>query len=273
MAFVKIRSRNKSANQLRKQITTKIPTVVRLGSFTPNEEIFTPAQMKFGIKEINTVKACQISNDKLDMKKCFDDAQVDTSKWFHLPNIDHVENNKVYFKLEDKQFDFLRLPCIIKHRHSSKGEGIYYMKDEETLNSFLKKNLGSFDKYIIEQYYDYSKEYRFHATSNGIFYGNRKMLKNDVLEENRFHRHHENTVWILPENPLYDTPLHFKQIEAACVKAIKSIGLEIACLDVLVSRNDRDVLTFKILETNSAPALGEETSQMYIQEITKLLKN
>lgn len=273
MKYLRIRSRNHSAKALAKQIPCTKNIVCRLGSFTPNEAIFTPLMLKKGVIEINTVEACKLSNDKLRMKQAFDKAHVNTSLWLSLAE-SKFENRRIYEK-EVKDPDnpiILTFPCIIKHIHSSKGEKIYYVPTEVEYNEFMIKYANELEKYIIEHYYNYSKEYRVHVSELGAFYSCRKMLLNEVPIEQRFHRHHVNTVWIVPENEQFETPAHWDKILEDCVRAIKSIGLSIGCVDVLVTKQNNLEPDWKILETNSAPALGEITTELYIKELTKLCK-
>ncbi len=253
--WLKIRSRNYSANQLRKQIKVKKPTVFRLGSFTKNEDIFTEKQLKNGIIEINTVASCMKSNDKGLMKECFDEAKVPTAKWSYLK--DFIEN-----KVE------LQYPVIIKHKHSSKGWGIYYCPTKEDFVKTVYDKQLQINNYIIEEYKTYSREYRLHVDRFGCFLTHRKMLKENATD--RWHRHHINTIWYVENNPQFDKPTNWNEIVSACQEAIKSVGLEIGCVDVKVQNSEHENPKFIILETNSAPALGEETAKIYLNELQKI---
>ena len=42
-------------------------------------------------------------------------------------------------------------PAIIKHIHSSKGEGIYYIENIEQLKEFANENIQNLSKHIIEK--------------------------------------------------------------------------------------------------------------------------
>jgi glutathione synthase/RimK-type ligase-like ATP-grasp enzyme len=256
--YLKIRSRNYSANQLRKQIKVDKPSVFRLGSFTPNEEIFTKKQLEEGdIVEINTVDSCIISNHKGYMKTQFAIDNIKTANWTCLSYL--MENAAK-----------IKFPVIVKHVHSSKGKGIYYYENFEQLHNDCENGkFKCFEDYIVEQYHNYSREYRLHVDKFGCFLTHRKMLKNDAVD--RWHRHHINTVWIVEDNPLFDKPTNWNEIVEECQKAIKAVGLDIGCVDVKVQNSKHKNPKFIILETNSAPALGEETAKLYIEELKKLL--
>lgn len=253
--YLKIRSKNSSANLLKKKIETNHPAVFRLGSFTETNEIFPHCKNPETIQEINTVEACKTSNDKCCMKAAFDDNNVKTANWDCLDNFHYfIEENEA--------------PYIIKHRHSSKGKGIYYMSNKDDVLAFIEEHFSNADDYIIEKYHTYSREYRVHVDKFGCFLTHRKMLKNDAQE--RWHRHHINTVWIKEENPMFDKPSNWDEIAEECQKAIQAVGLDIGCVDVKVQNNKHNHPEFIILETNSAPALGDESAEKYIQELTKL---
>lgn len=255
--YLKIRSRNYSANQLRKQIKVDKLSVFRLGSSTINKEIFTKKQLEGEIVEINSAESCIISNNKSYMKTRFSLNNIKTAKWFRLDLF--MENGEE-----------LKFPVIIKHIHSSKGKGIYYYENFEQLhNDVVNNKFNKLKNYIIEEYHNYSREYRLHIDRFGCFLTHRKMLKNDAVD--RWHRHHINTVWVVEDNPLFDKPTNWDEIVKECQKAIEAVGLDIGCVDVKVQNNKHENPKFIILETNSAPALGEETVKLYIEELKKLL--
>lgn len=258
--YLKIRSRNYSANQLRKQIEVDKPSVFRLGSFTPNEKIFTKKQLEKGIVEINPAESCIISNNKGYMKQMFNKNSIITANWMYLD--EYMNPNHLEVPVAE--------PIIVKHIHSSKGKGIYYYETFEDLVKDVRNNkFNNLENYIIEQYHNYSREYRLHVDKFGCFLTHRKMLKNDANE--RWHRHHINTVWIVEDNPLFDKPTNWDEIVKECQKAISAVGLDIGCVDVKVQNSKHENPKFIILETNSAPALGEETAKLYIEELKKLL--
>ena len=263
---LKIRTKNYSADGLKDVIETPVRAVFRLGSTTPTEAIF-PKGVAKGRKiiEINTADACRNSGDKILMKELFEEHEIKTAPWSHLEDFINFEDVE-----EEKQF-----PMIIKHIHSSKGEGIYFIENQEQLDAFVDEHKDSLSKYIIEKYLSYSKEYRLHVTKDGCFYACRKMLKNDA--EDRWHRHDVNSVWILEENPLFDRPTNWDDIVAECVKAMQAIGLDICSCDVKVQtskgRKNDFVPEFVILETNSASSLGEVGLEKYKVQLKKMIDN
>ena len=91
-----------------------------MGSQTPTSIITKQKQ----VLEINSPEACRLSGDKILMKTRFTRAKIPTAKWFII-NPNDVDHEKIKYYL--KQWNTL----IIKHKHSSKGNGIYLIKNIE----------------------------------------------------------------------------------------------------------------------------------------------
>lgn len=258
--MIKIRTRTKEKREMLSGIPNDIPAVVRFGSITENAKIF---KNKVNFIEINQVKAVKNSSDKRKMKECFDNANIKTAKWMTLDQVVNIEEERV--SSNDKELNY---PLIIKHKNSSRGNGIYLIKTKKELINFFQKNIDKAD-YIIEEFHKYLKEYRIHCTAAGECLCIRKMLKKDVEEENRWHRHHNNTVWIYEENDLFEPPNNIEEIKKEAVNALISTGLDIGCVDVLLQKKLDDP-KFIILETNSNPAIGEKTKNYYLTQIKNI---
>ena len=127
------------------------------------------------------------------------------------------------------------------------------------------------EDYIFERFYTYTREYRLHVIKEGCFYTCRKMLKQDA--EVRWHRHENNSVWILEDNELFDRPKSWNKIVTECVNALKALNLDVCAFDIKVQSNNHDDPKFIILESNSAPALGEVGIEKYKTQILKLIEN
>lgn len=251
--WVRIRSKNHTADMLRKAIPTDGKNVIlRLGSKTPTIQITT----KRIDLELNSPEACIVSNNKILMKEKFAEAGVPTAEWAILSQ--NIVDSWEYY------------PAIIKHIHSSKGEGIYYIENAEQLKEFAAENVQNLSKHIIEKYYTYTREYRLHVTKDGCFYACRKMLKRDA--EVRWHRHDSNCVWIVEDNPEFNKPDNWDDIVNDCVKAMQSVGLDICAIDIKMQGGGNNNPAYIILETNSAPSLGELGAEKYIEFLTNLVK-
>jgi len=226
---------NPSANDLKSMlhnVQTRKPFVVRLGSRTPIEQIFHNSHQR--AFQINSIEGISNSRNKLLMKQCFDDSEVKTSKWTLISDITSSDGSNPWNTF----------PAIIKQLGSHGGNGIFLINNREELNSFTQSrhNLSS---YIIEEYKNFTKEYRLHVTNEGCFYTCRKMLKADATE--RWHRHDSNSVWIVEENPLFEKPKNWNDIVNECVKALNSVGLMTGACDVKVqSEKGKEMILFQI---------------------------
>lgn len=250
MYYLKIRSKNYTANGLRRVVRSPKRAVLRLGSTTPLRDIYPHLRDTSQVVEINTIEACKVSGNKTLMKEAFDRAEVVSAEWAPV----------------SAEWD--KFPAIIKHNHSSKGNGIYFVENAEALQDWLRTHNAA--NHVIERYYTYNREYRLHVTKDGYFYTCRKMLRNDA--EERWHRHDNNSVWIVEENPMFDKPTNWDAIVEECVKALNAVGLDLAAIDVKVqsAKEGRDP-KFIILETNSAPSLGERTTEEYINKLNQIV--
>ena len=260
MSFkVKLRTKNHSASELRAELSkirTRRPVVVRLGSRTPITEIF-PKSHGSAI-EINSIEGITNSRDKVLMKRIFDQAEVRSAAWQQMSPV--------------MIWDVF--PAIIKHKGSHGGDGIFLINNPEELNSW-KESHPRLNQYIIEEYKNFTKEYRLHVDANGCFYTCRKMLKSDATD--RWHRHDSNSVWMVEENPLFERPSNWDSIVAECVKALNAVGLTIGACDVKVQteKGKRSGVTpdFIIMEINSAPSMGQITTQKYVEKISQLVSD
>lgn len=148
-------------------------------------------------------------------------------------------------------------------------------RTQEELTEAIKKTKNK--QYIIEEFVNYTKEYRIHVSSLGrYFYTCRKMLKEETSTDQRWFRNSSNSVWMLEDNPLFDKPSTWDAIVADCLKALAVLGLDTCAFDVKVSKKG----DWTILEGNSAPSFGDCTpqnptivAQCYIKEFNDLIKS
>ena len=93
------------------------------------------------------------------------------------------------------------------------------------------------------------------------------MLKQDA--EVRWHRHENNSVWILEDNEMFDKPSNWDTVINDCIRALKALNLDIAAFDIKIQTSKHKNPKYIILESNSAPALGEYGLQKYKQLLTQ----
>lgn len=261
----RIRSRHPSHNVLRKTKTSSplgyfpFKSAIRFGSSTIVRDVDV---------EINTVEAISNSSSKARMKECFRRDSVRTAIAFLF-----TAGIAVRFDSNQRiSYEDLPYPLIAKPINGSRGNGIFLIKDVSELRSFLTNKEPS--HYLVEKYYNFSREYRLHISKNGCFYTNRKMVKNETPENERFVRNDKNCVWILETNPLFDKPSNWEEIENESIKALNAVGLDVGAVDVRTQspKNTSDkYVDFIIVEINSAPSFGEGTTEKYLEELPKLL--
>ena len=290
--LLKVRTKNHTGAPLRKAVQTgKKRVVYRLGSVTPTSEIF-PGVDPSTVYEINTAQSCKNSGNKIVMKGAFLMGDVKTAELFRIvpskknkADVNAVESSAVTLFTADEgavrqvsnetiALDAMPYPIIAKHKHSSKGNGIYLLNNGDETWAFIHEHYASLGEHIFEKFYNFSKEHRLHVTKDGCFYTCRKMLKSDAKD--RWHRHDSNSVWMVEENPLFEKPSNWAAIEAECVKALHAVGLTIGACDVKVQtekgKNARNGNPdFIVMEINSGPAMGEITIVKYEEILNKIV--
>ncbi len=272
---IRLRTKNFTAETLRDKLYGTFhdkPVIVRLGSLTPVEEITS----RTNIIEINKTEAIEISRNKKEMKEAFTRSEVRTANWYTYDKV-NLNFNK---QNTNNTFDIIKIkdlpyPVLSKSLFGQGGAGNTLHKDQKSLEEWMKgKDLNN---YIFEEYYNYAREYRLHVTKNGNFLSWRKLRKNDAKE--RWYFNSDNCVWVGEDNPLFDKPVNWEEIQQHAIKACASVGLDICAVDVRVqsSKNEegskRKTCDFIILETNSAPSLGDVGSEIYYNQILNLINN
>ena len=277
-----IRTKHPSYNWLKTQMpTTKNRVVIRFGSTTTLQEVYPTktAEQISKVKEINKIQSIKNSANKLLMKQCFTRADVKTADWYTATSttnfLMHHNNGNDQILSNSKSLRELSYPIIAKHIYGSRGTGNYKLDTQADLEQWLVgKDLS---KYIFEKFYNFTREYRIHCTTDGFFYTCRKMLKSESPEDKRWQRHDDNCVWILEENPSFDKPVNWNIIVDNCVKALKSTGLDIGGFDIKVQSSKdskerkRENPEFIIIESNSACSMGEITQIKYKEALIKLI--
>lgn len=256
-----IRSRHPTHNPLRNQLQ-RLPfrSLIRFGSTTPSEDKRV---------ELNSVEAIKNSSSKLRMKNCFKQSKVKTADWIYSSSVEEI---KSFLKINSET------GVVMKSHYGSRGKGNTLIKTGGELIKWFSTHPGLND-YIVEKFYNYSREYRLHCDKNGCFYTCRKMIKSDTPDDKRWYKNNDNSVWIMEDNPSFDKPINWDNIVSECVKAVVSCGLDFGAVDLRIqSAKDRNGRKrkepdFIVLEVNSAPSFGEVTLEKYLERLPILLKN
>jgi D-alanine-D-alanine ligase-like ATP-grasp enzyme len=272
----RIRSRHPSHNPLRHQ-NNNLPMMpfrsrIRLGSTTPLRR-----PDRFPVVELNTIEAIRNSSSKLRMKTCFTNHEVKTADWWNIQNGDFVNMHDPEKDIVTSKED-LPFPIVAKAHFGSRGRGNTKLDSVEALTEWMEgKDLS---RYIFEKYYSYNREYRLHVDEEGCFYACRKMLKSDAPQEVRWYRNDDHCVWIMEENELFDKPSNWNQLVSESVKALKAVGLDFGAIDLRIQsatmsdgETPRENPEFIVVEINSAPSFGEKTTEVYLTELPRILRN
>lgn len=249
-------SRHRTHDALRRQLPSLPYRVrIRLGSVTTRE-----SDSQYVI--INPPEGVHNAMDKRKMKECFRNAEISCAEDLICnPNETPV---------------FIDYPVVAKNRWGSRGEGVYLLKTEGDFEQWKRgRNLNH---YIFEKFHNYTREYRLHVSDNGCFYALRKMLKLNSNPNTKWKRNNQNSVWIYEHNPLFDKPVNWDAITTDCVKALKACKMNIGAFDVKVQAAKKANGTmrrnpnFILIELNSAPSMGANTTPVYLQEIPRLVQ-
>jgi len=264
--YLRILSRHPSISPLRNSILIKgVKAVYRHGSTTNSDFEF----------EINSVESIKNSADKKLMKEAFDRSEVKHAPWIHLAK---ATTDKISWDKFLANLDFIKDKdswLIIKNRWGSRGVGNTLVKTKEQLDVFLKEKTKSLENYIVEEYKNYSVEYRIHVTEEGYFYTCRKMLKENTPKEDRFQRHDDNCSWFVETNPKFNKPENWNEMVEDCKKAVKALGadvlgFDIKCTSVKESKDKK--ARYILIESCSAPSFGEGTLKKYTEELPKIIQ-
>lgn len=247
-----IRSRHPSHNVLRGTFGRfPVRSVIRLGSTT---EMPKDGNRRI---EINSIQAINNSASKLRMKRCFRDANIKTADWIE----GSAGTQSVIAWCKDKY------PIVAKGIFGSRGRANTKIDTLQQLQAFL--NGKDLNNYIFEAFFDGSREYRFHISTEGVFLTWRKLRRNETPNNERWFFNNQNCNWVSEKHELYNKPATYDQIAKECVKALNAVGLDIGGCDVRVNKKGE----FKIIEINSACSLAEVTAEAYKKELAKLLTN
>lgn len=224
-------------------------SLIRFGSLTPSDRIF-PRGVPF--VEINPIGAIEVSRNKLLMKRAFADYDVPQSEWW--------ETKDELF--EDK--DFGKMQIVAKRVYGYKGIGMVKLDSLEQLEEFCKNT--NLTGYYFEKFYNYAREYRFHATQDHVFLRWRKLRTSEATE--RWFFNNSNCNWIGENNELFTLPEALRsEIDMQCINAMRAVGLDIGAIDIRVSRSNE----FIVLEVNSAPRMGNISNSLYAEELNTLI--
>jgi hypothetical protein len=194
------------------------------------------------------------------MKACFEKEHVTQAKHYH-GRFD-VETIKKHFGISKTE----EYQLVGKAICGFQGHGMVLINNDTQLMNFCSTHTPQ--NFFIELFYNYGREYRFHATQTELFLTWRKLRSKDAEERWFFNSHNCN--WVGEGNQLFNKPSNWDQLCREACKAIKAVGLDIGCVDIRVSSTD--TTQYIVCETNSGPSLMEAGLEAYRFQIEKILR-
>lgn len=190
--------------------------------------------------QVNSQEAVLNSINKLAQKKLLIDAGIATQ-----PILDAA----IY-------------PCVIKGLQRSGGSAVFIVNNHKELREAAK---AVNEQYYIEPLFNTTSEYRLHCTQKETFFAVKKHKRNKediiITRDNHFNKMD------------FIKPRRWKEIQAECVKAMKVLGLDIACFDVLYDSSNDLHHSFVISEANTNPELLANTYKAYLPQLVSLVED
>lgn len=153
-------------------------------------------------------------------------------------------------------------PCVVKGIYRSGGTSVFVINSREEFESITASMQGN---YYIEPLFTATSEYRLHCTQKEVFFSVKKHKRNpsDIIinRDNHFNKME------------FLKPRLWNQMQVDCVRAMKVLGLDIACFDVLYDSTDPNQHKFTISEANTNPELLLNTYNAYLAKLTELIND
>lgn len=271
-----VRTKNFSAAPLRGSLGEfPMRAIVRLGSRTSVEDAYPRKSVGRPVIEINPVESIENSRDKLRMKACFAEAEIPQADWWTLIPGGANHFNKYNYQDENggeiTSIENLPYPIIAKRICGFKGHGMYKLDTQEQFEDWLRTN--NTNSYYFESYFSGSAEFRLHVTHNGCFMAWRKLRKADTPDDRRWYFNSDHCNWVGEEHELFNKPSNWDQMIDDSVKALKSTGLDIGCVDLRCQSPKKRDPKYIIVEVNSAPSLGDRGVEVYREVLQDLISH
>jgi glutathione synthase/RimK-type ligase-like ATP-grasp enzyme len=252
LRIVRVRTKNPSASPLCRAIFVPFKALCRLGSRTPTQLIYPRGER---VVECNTVESIENSRDKIRMKECFTQFKIPQANWYHGRLVPSEIKN------------ILGNDCVLvgKAICGFQGNGMVLIENDTQLAEFCRTH--SPEHFFIEKFHNYGREYRLHATRDGVFLSWRKLRTSEATQRWFFNSHNCN--WVGEDHSLFNKPSSWDELCRVACKAVESVGLDIGAVDIRIS--SKDTSQFIVCEVNSAPSLAEIGIEAYKEQIKKVL--
>ena len=140
--------------------------------------------------------------------------------------------------------------------------------DKEQLDEWLKHNEQR--GFYVEEYKDFGKEYRLHATQNEVFLSWRKVRKADA--EQKWFFNSTNCNWLNEKHENFEKPKAWDLMCEHAILAIRATGLSIGAVDIRCKKDASKIEDFIVCEVNSAPEIGLIGTEVYFNQISKMIR-
>jgi len=195
---------------------------------------------------INNLDAIRTNADKIKMKEIFKEQDIPSPDF--APN---TPEGRQYFK--DKGYN-----VVFKKRFHRGGIGMELVP----LAEIDKFEAPQYKGGILERRINIKREWRIHVCPQlNLFFSVEK--KKRYAKVGEVIRNNENCVFKAD----FEQPENWEEALNMAKKATEAMGLDMAAVDLAWSGK-----AFYVIETNSAPGMGENTSEWYAYVITQLIK-
>lgn len=180
-----------------------------------------------------------------------------------LDSVDKLKQKQLLLAANLPTLPMLRepvFPCVIKAIIRSGGTSVFVLNNINEFNSIAPTMEGG---YILEPLFNSTGEYRLHCTQKKVFFSVKKHKRNpqDIIINRD---NHYNKMEFLK-------PRLWRQMQEACIEAMKALKLDIGCFDVLYDSSNDAEHKFTISEANTNPELLLNTYNAYLSQLIELV--
>lgn len=236
--------------------------------------------MRFGSKtelsdgknrvECNTVESILNTSNKETMKILFMKNKVSSPELYLINSIekpikvdatDGKEVKHIGVKINELPF-----PLIAKRKFHQRGIGMYKINDLDQLKTFLNDAEFKSNSYHFEKFFSGSQEFRLHVSPllEKEIFSVKKVRTVDEKGDLPWHFHLNEGAFLKD----FEKPKNWKEIVEECKKAVAALKLDVGAVDV---RLNKDATKIMVIEVNSAPGMGDLTTDHYINGLKEIL--
>jgi glutathione synthase/RimK-type ligase-like ATP-grasp enzyme len=196
---------------------------------------------------INTLEAIKTNADKIRMKEIFKENDIPSPDF--APN---TSEGRQYFK--DNKYN-----VVYKKRYHHGGIGMELVP----LDQIDKFGDGQYNGGILERRLNVKREWRIHACpALNLTFSVEKRKRYDKLHE--VVRNNDNCVFKVN----FEIPENWNEALEMALKAVSVMNLDVGAVDLVWTGKN-----YYVIETNSGPGMGDQTSQWYADTLAELIEH